>query len=68
MSAESLVNDTAERLLSGEEKMQVKEIKDIEADFIRLCQRIGKSRELSLAITKMEEAVFWSTRHVTGKG
>lgn len=68
MSSESLVNDVTERFLSEEERMQVKEIKDIEVDFIRLCQRIGKSRELSLAITKIEEAVFWSIKHVTGKG
>lgn len=54
------------RILSEEEKMQVKELKDLGADFIALCQKTGKSRELSLAVTKMEEAVFWSVKHVTG--
>jgi hypothetical protein len=55
------------RILSEEEKMQMKEIKDLGADFIRLCTRVGKSRELALAITKMEEAVMWSVKHVTGE-
>lgn len=54
------------RGLSEEEKMQMKEIKDIGADFIRLCAHIGKSRELSLAITKIEEATFWAVKHITG--
>lgn len=55
------------RVLSEEEKMQMKEIKDIGADFIRLCVRIGKSRELSLAVTKIEEATFWAVKHITGE-
>ena len=54
------------RVLSEEEKLQVKELKDIGADFVRACRRLGTSRELSLAITKIEEAVFWSVKYVTG--
>lgn len=56
------------RILSEEEKMQVKEIKDLGAEFIRLCDSIVKTRELSLAKTKMEEAVFWAVKSVTGGG
>lgn len=55
------------RILSEEERMQMKEVKDIGADFIRLCDSIGKTRELSLAKTKMEEAVFWAVKSITGE-
>jgi len=55
------------RILSEEEKLQMKEIKDIGADFVASCRRIGSSRELSLAVTKIEEAVFWAVKHVTGE-
>jgi hypothetical protein len=53
------------RLLSDEEKLQMKNIKDIGLEFVTACNGIGKSRELSLAITKMEEAVMWAVKHVT---
>ena len=53
------------RVLSEEEKAQMKGIKDLGLEFVRLCNQIGKSRELSLAITKMEEAVMWGVKHVT---
>jgi hypothetical protein len=54
------------RVLSEEEKLQVKAIKDLGLEFITTCNQLGKARELSLAITKMEEAVFWATKFVTG--
>lgn len=54
------------RILSEEEKLQLKEVKDIAADFISACTRTGRSRELSLAITRMEEATFWAVKHITG--
>jgi hypothetical protein len=54
------------RILSEEEKLQMKGIKDIGVEFVILCNGIGRSRELSLAITKMEEAVMWAVKHVTG--
>lgn len=54
------------RVLSEEEKLQMTEIKDIGAEFIAACSRIGRSRELSLAITKMEEGVMWAVRFITG--
>jgi hypothetical protein len=54
------------RILSEEEKLQMKGIKDLGLEFVVFCNGIGRSRELSLAITKMEEAVMWAVKHVTG--
>ncbi len=53
------------RVLSDEEKAQMVALKDMGAAFIAKCNEIGKSRELSLAITKAEEAVMWAVKHVT---
>ena len=53
------------RVLSEEEKAQMKGIKDLGVEFVELCNGIGRSRELSLAISKMEEAVMWAVKHVT---
>jgi hypothetical protein len=33
--------------------------------FYELCTALGTSRELHLAKTKIEEAVFWATKHIT---
>jgi hypothetical protein len=54
------------RILSEEEKLQMTEIKDIGAEFIAACNRLGKSREISLAITKAEEATMWACKWITG--
>jgi hypothetical protein len=53
------------RVLSDAEKQQMTELKDIGAAFINKCNEIGKSRELSLAVTNAEQAVMWSVKHVT---
>lgn len=53
------------RVLTPEEKERMKNIKDLGLTMIELCDRIGTSRELSLAKTKLEEAVMWATKHVT---
>lgn len=53
------------RVLSDEEKAQMTELKDMGAAFLEKCDTIGSSRELSLAKTKIEEAVMWSVKHVT---
>ncbi len=55
----------AYRVLTDEEKAQMVSLKDIGAAFIAECQEIGASRELSLAITKMEEAVMWAVKAIT---
>lgn len=55
----------AYRVLSDAEKQSMVEIKDLGADFLRLIDSIGGSRELSLAKTRVEEAVMWAVKHVT---
>lgn len=52
------------RVLSDAEKAQMVELKDLGAAFINACNAIGKSRELSLAITNAEQAVMWAVKHV----
>jgi hypothetical protein len=53
------------RVLGDDEKRQVLTIKDMGLHFIEYCNAIGQSRELSLAKTKIEEAVMWAVKHVT---
>ena len=53
------------RTLSDLEKNQMKTIKDFGLDFVEYMDKLGSSRELSLAKTKMEEAVFWAVKHLT---
>lgn len=53
------------RVLSEDEKVQMKEIKDLGLALIEKIESIGKSRELSLAITNAEQAVMWAVKHVT---
>jgi hypothetical protein len=53
------------RVLNETEKRQMLEIKDMGLAFIEKCNEVGKSRELSLAITKIEEAVMWAVKSIT---
>lgn len=53
------------RVLNDAEKAQMVEIKDMGAAFIAKCNEIGRSRELSLAITNAEQAVMWAVKHIT---
>jgi hypothetical protein len=53
------------RVLSDAEKEQMIALKDIGAAFIAKCNEIGRSRELSLAVTNAEQAVMWAVKHVT---
>jgi hypothetical protein len=53
------------RVLTDDEKEQMRSIKDIGKTYYDLCDRIGQSRELSLAKTKIEEAVMWAVKHIT---
>lgn len=53
------------RVLSEEEKNDMQAIKDHGLAFHELCGRIGESREMALARTKIEEAVMWAVRHIT---
>jgi len=54
------------RVLSDEEKQQMQDIKDIGLAMHTMVENIGNSRELSLAKTKVEEAVMWAVKHITG--
>lgn len=53
------------RVLSDEEKQRMQSIKDLGLAFFELCDATGASRELSLAKTKIEEAVMWAVKHIT---
>jgi len=53
------------RVLGDDEKSAMKSLKDKGLDFVTYCDQIGASRELSLAKTKMEEAVMWAVKHIT---
>ena len=55
----------AYRVLSDTEKAQMQKIKDMGLDFHNFIESVGQSRELSLAKTKIEEAVMWAVKHVT---
>ncbi len=56
--------DPGHAVLTDEQKVQMAHIKTLEAGFIQVCKDLGGSRELSLAITKMEEASMWATKHI----
>jgi len=66
-SDERTVNNVmrhAYRVLSDAEKAQMQAIKDKGLELHALVESIGKSRELSLAATKAEEAVMWAVKHI----
>lgn len=53
------------RMLSEEEKQFMVAIKDKGLEFAELIENMPKSREASLAITKIEEAVMWAVKSIT---
>ena len=53
------------RVLNEDEKKKMEWFKDAGLLFVETCDREGSSRELSLAKTKMEEAVMWAVKHIT---
>jgi hypothetical protein len=55
------------RVLTDEEKTAMLIVKDTGANFLLILDRYCKaSRETSLARTKMEEAVMWAVKGITG--
>jgi hypothetical protein len=67
-SDERVVNNVVRheyRVLSTEEKLMMRSLKDEGLRFIELCDEAGSSRELSIAKTKMEEAVMWAVKAIT---
>lgn len=55
----------AYRVLTADEKKYMGEIKNKGLEFHEFLSLIGNSRELSLAKTKIEEAVMWAVKHIT---
>lgn len=57
------------RVLTEDEKQVMKAFKDAGLEFHNRVANIahieGGSRELSIAMTKIEEAVMWAVKHVT---
>ena len=51
--------------LSDAEKADMQEVKDAGLAFWNLLDRLGASRETSIAKTKVEEAVMWGVKHIT---
>ncbi|MBN7804897.1 hypothetical protein JZX86_05900 [Agrobacterium rosae] len=67
-SDQRTVNNTmrhAYRVLSDEEKASMQEIKDMGLAFHDRIAALGNSREVSLAKTKVEEAVMWAVKSIT---
>jgi hypothetical protein len=67
-SDERTVNNTmrhAYRVLTDDEKKYMAAFKDMGLEFIEYCDTLEASRELSIAKTKMEEAVMWAVKAVT---
>ncbi len=67
-SDQRTVNNTmrhAYRVLSDAEKASMQAIKDEGLKFHELVSGIGTSREISIAKTKIEEAVMWAVKHIT---
>jgi hypothetical protein len=53
------------RVLSDAEKANMQAIKDKGLEFHELIAGLGNSREISIAKTKIEEAVMWGVKHIT---
>jgi len=53
------------RVLSDEEKALMQKVKDDGLALWAVLDGVGHSRELSLAKTKLEEAVMWAVKHIT---
>lgn len=54
------------RLLSDEEKAMIANLKDIAGNLYTAIVNTPGGRENSLAITKLEEAVMWAVKGITG--
>ncbi len=67
-SDERTVNNTVRhqyRVLSDDEKRSMLAVKDAGQAFVDLVEGLEPSRERSLAVTKIEEAVMWAVKGIT---
>ncbi len=53
--------------LTSEQKEQMDTVKAMGEEFYGYVDRLGWNRELSVAKTKIEEAVMWATKGITGE-
>jgi len=53
------------RVLNDAEKQNMQKVKDMGLEFHNFIAGLGNSREVSLAKTKVEEAVMWAVKHIT---
>lgn len=53
------------KVLSDSEKQDMQTVKDMGLAFHDFISSLGNSREISLAKTRVEEAVMWAVKHVT---
>lgn len=68
-SDKRVVNNTMRhqyKVLSDAEKANMLTVKDQGLALHDFLSSLGNSRELSLAKTKVEEAVMWAVKHITG--
>lgn len=66
-SDQRTVNNTLRhqyRVLSDEEKQRIQDVKNKGDEFLSLIGPFS-SREISIAKTKVEEAVMWAVKHIT---
>jgi len=54
------------KVLTDAEKQLMLDVKDMGLGFWEVLNSQGQSRELSLAKTKIEEAVMWAVKDITG--
>lgn len=67
-SDERIVNNVMRheyRVLSDDEKKKMQGVKDLGLLLLEMMDAIGSSREISLAKTRIEEAVMWAVKHIT---
>lgn len=53
------------RVLNEGEKQVMQHVKDKGLELHTFFEAMGTSRELSIAKTKLEEAVMWAVKHIT---
>lgn len=54
------------KVLNDVEKAQMVLVKDKGLEFLEILNKFQPSREISLAKTKIEEAVMWAVKGITG--
>lgn len=68
-SDQRTVNNTMRhtyKVLDYDVKTAMTTVKDKGLELFQFIDSLGKTRELSVAKTKVEEAVMWAVKHITG--